>query len=162
MSLQCSELSCPAKVCCWTVTPTQSWSHPVSFSEGPAAKSCFPELLQADGISWNGTFLPQSSLCFFPAPCPPLCHSPLLCSCPLRPRQSWGRRAFPVSILLSAVLQDADRKGLPWLHKQSISFIALVACFFPPELTVVPLIALLPQVSPKAVLIELKRVLQRD
>lgn len=27
----------------------------------PAAKSCFPELWHADGISWNGAFPPQSS-----------------------------------------------------------------------------------------------------
>lgn len=29
MSLHCSELSCSAKVCCWTVISTQSWSHHV-------------------------------------------------------------------------------------------------------------------------------------
>lgn len=49
--------------------------------------------------------------------------------------------------------QSPAGKGLRYLHRLSISFIAFVACFFPPELTAVPLIALLPQVSPMALLI---------
>lgn len=53
----------------------------------------------------------------------------------------------------AAMPQSPAGKGLRYLHRLFISFIAFVACFFPPELTAVPLIALLPQVSPMALLI---------
>lgn len=154
MSLHCSELSCSAKVCCWTVISTQSWSHHV-------LSHFLKVLLPRAAFLSSGMLMesPRMAPSFLraalppPSPYPPLCHCPLPCSCPLRPRQTWGRRAFPVSILTTAVLQDPGREGLQCLHKQSVSFIAFVACFSPPELTVVPLIALLPQVSPMAVLI---------
>lgn len=93
LSLPCSELSCSVNLCCWTLILTQSRSHPVlsHFLLPRAAFLSFHMLMGSPGMALS---FPRAAL---PPPSPVPTSVP--CSCPLRPCQSWGGKAFPVSIL---------------------------------------------------------------
>lgn len=95
LSLPCSELSCSANLCCWTLIPTQSRNHHVlsHFLKVLLPRAAFLSshtLVASPGMALS---FPRAAL---PPPSPVSPSVP--CSCPLGLCQSWEGKVFPVSI----------------------------------------------------------------